>query len=181
MLEGVGQSVLNRFADPRSPMYSILLAFLVVALAEEGMKMFFLKRDTWNSPAFNYRFDGIVYAVFVSLGFAAYENILYVFNYGLSTALLRAVSAVPAHMSFAVAMGALYGRARLLENRGEKSAAKVGRLLALLAAVLLHGFYDACAMIGTGLSMVMFVVFVVMMFVGVFGLVKQESATDSPV
>jgi len=145
------------------------------------MKLFFLKRRTWNDPNFNYRFDGVVYAVFVSLGFAAYENILYVFNYGLSTALLRAVSAVPAHMSFAVVMGVFYGRARLLENRGAYGAARLSRALALLAAVTLHGFYDACAMIGTGLSTLVFVVFVVLMFIGVYGLIKQESSTDSPV
>lgn len=181
VLEGVAQSVLGMLVEPGSPVYTILLAFLVVALAEEGMKLFFLKRGTWNSPAFNYRFDGVVYAVFVSLGFAAYENILYVFNYGLSTALLRAVSAVPAHMSFAVVMGVFYGRARLLANQGQRNAARLSRWSALGSAVLLHGFYDACAMIGTGASMAAFVVFVVLMFVGVYGLVKRESAADSPI
>ena len=181
VLEGVAQSVLGMLVEPGSPVYTILLAFLVVALAEEGMKLFFLRRGTWNSPAFNYRFDGVVYAVFVSLGFAAYENILYVFNYGLSTALLRAVSAVPAHMSFAVVMGVFYGRARLMANQGQRNAARLSHWLALGAAVLLHGFYDACAMIGTGASMAAFVVFVVLMFVGVYGLVKRESATDHPV
>lgn len=181
VLEGFAQSVLSMLVDPGSPVYTVLLAFLVVALAEEGMKLFFLKRRTWHDPNFNYRFDGVVYAVFVSLGFAAYENILYVFNYGLSTALLRAISAVPAHLSFAVVMGVFYGWARLLENRGEYTAARVSRWLALLSAVLLHGFYDACAMIGTGLATIAFVVFVVLMFIGVYGLIKRESATDSPV
>ena len=181
VLEGIGQRLLDAVLIPGSLGYTVLLAFVVVALSEEGMKLFFLKRRTWNDPNFNYRFDGIVYAVFVSLGFAAYENILYVFNYGLSTALLRAVSAVPAHMSFAVVMGVLYGRARLMENRGELVAARLGRGLALVCAVLLHGFYDACAMVGTGVSVMVFIVFVMTMFVGVYGLIKIESSTDSPV
>ena len=43
----------------------------------------------WRDPNFNYRFDGIVYAVFVSLGFAAFENISYVVGYGLTTAVAR--------------------------------------------------------------------------------------------
>jgi len=181
VLEGLAQGVLSALVEPDSPVYTILFAFLVVALAEEGMKFFFLKRRTWNDPNFNYRFDGVVYAVFVSLGFAIYENILYVFNSGLSTALLRAVSAVPAHLSFAVVMGVFYGRARLLENRGEYGAAKLSHALGLLSAITLHGFYDACAMIGTTLSMLAFVVFVVLMFIGVYGLIKRESATDAPV
>ena len=75
VLETVAQTVLNLLVDPHSPVYTILLAFVVVAAVEEGTKFWLLKRRTWNHPAFNYRFDGIVYSVFVSLGFAAYENI----------------------------------------------------------------------------------------------------------
>ena len=181
VLERLAQGVLSDLVEPGSPVYTILFAFLVVALAEEGMKFFFLKRRTWTEPNFNYRFDGVVYAVFVSLGFAIYENILYVFSYGLTTALVRAISAVPAHLSFAVVMGVFYGRARLMENRGEYGAAKLSHTLGLLSAIVLHGFYDACAMIGTTISVLAFVVFVVLMFIGVYGLVKRESATDAPV
>ena len=64
--------------------YTLVLAFAVVAVVEEGAKFAMLKRRTWNDMNFNYRFDGIVYAVFVSLGFAAFENIGYVLGYGLS-------------------------------------------------------------------------------------------------
>jgi hypothetical protein len=44
---------------------------------------------------FSQKFDGIVYAVFVSMGFAAIENIMYVFDYGYQTGLVRAFTAVP--------------------------------------------------------------------------------------
>ncbi len=94
------------------PAYTILLAFLVVAVVEEGTKFVFLKLRTWRDPNFNFRFDGIVYAVFVSLGFAAFENINYVLGYGLTVALPRAVLAIPAHMGFAVFMGLFYGRGK---------------------------------------------------------------------
>ena len=70
--------------------YGILTA-IFVGLIEEGSKFFFLYRFTWKDKAFNYRFDGIVYAVFVSLGFAALENVFYVFNYGTGVALQRAL------------------------------------------------------------------------------------------
>ena len=181
VLEAVFQTVLNLLVDPGSPAYTILLAFLVVAVVEEGTKFWLLKRRTWYHPAFNYRFDGIVYAVFVSLGFAAYENITYVLRYGLSVALPRALLAVPGHAAFAVVMGAFYGRAKLHEGWGELRGARGDLWTGYLFAVFLHGFYDTCAMIGTGTSTMVFLVFVVLMFLGIFRLVKKESATDAPV
>ena len=181
VIEVLAQTVLDRLVDPASPAYVVILAFLVVALAEEGMKLFFLRRRTWREPAFNYRFDGIVYAVFVSLGFAAFENVQYVLRYGLSVALPRAVLAVPGHMSFAVVMGVFYSRARFCENRGDERGCRHALWSGYLAAVSLHGFYDACAMIGSGLSTVLFLIFVVWMFRMAYRLVKRESALDSPV
>ena len=181
VLERIAQTVLSLFVNAESPVYTILLAFLVVALVEEGMKFWLLKWRTWNHPAFNYRFDGVVYAVFVSLGFAAYENILYVFNYGLSVALPRALLAVPGHMSFAVGMGIFYGRAKCCWERGNDAAATANLVLGYVLAVFLHGFYDACAMIGTTLAMILFVGFVAVMFLGVYRSLKRESARDLPV
>ena len=181
VLERIAQSLLSVLVAPGSPVYTILLAFLVVAVVEEGTKFLLLKRRSWFHPAFNYRFDGVVYAVFVSLGFAAFENILYVFNYGLSVALPRALLAIPGHMSFAVAMGIYYGRAKCCWRRGHDAAAKFNLILGYLLAVFLHGFYDACAMIGTGLAMLLFIVFVVLMFLFVFRSLKRESTHDLPI
>ena len=181
VLEWLGETVLYMLVDPGSPAYTILLAFLVVALVEEGMKFFFLRRRTWNDPNFNYRFDGIVYAVFVSLGFAAYENILYVLHYGLSVALPRALFAVPGHMSFAVFMGVFYGRAKLCEDCGQPVRKRLNLWRGYLTAVILHGFYDSCAMLGNTAAMLTFLVFVIIMYIRVYRLLRRESATDSPV
>ena len=56
-----------------------LEAFVVAGLTEETCKFLFL-RTTWRSPAFDYQFDAIVYAVMVALGFAAFENVKYVYS-----------------------------------------------------------------------------------------------------
>lgn len=181
ILERIAQGVLGMLVRPGSLLHTILLAFLVVAVVEEAMKFLLLKWRSWHHPAFNYRFDGIVYAVFVSLGFAAYENILYVFSYGLSVALPRALLAIPGHMSFSIAMGIFYGRAKCCWARGNDAAAKLNLILGYVLAVLLHGFYDACAMIGTGLATVVFLVFVVLMFLGVYRSLKREAARDLPI
>ena len=68
LLESVGSTILDSTLDRNDPNYYIIFAFLVVAVVEEGTKLFFLKRRSWRDPNFNFMFDGIVYSVFVSLG-----------------------------------------------------------------------------------------------------------------
>lgn len=181
VLETLGQFILNALVSRDNPRYVMLFAFLVVAAVEEGTKFFFLFRHTWNNPNFNFRYDAILYAVFVSLGFAAFENVKYVFNYGLSVALTRAILAVPGHMGFAVFMGIFYGRAKLRADRGDRFGCRLNLVLGYLAAVLLHGFYDTCCMTGTSHSTALFVVFVIAMYLAVFLLIRHESRTDAPV
>lgn len=181
VLETVGEKLLNANLSANSPYYTIVFAFAVVAAVEEGTKMFFLKKRTWNDPNFNYRYDGVVYAVFVSLGFAAFENIRYVFSYGLSVAVPRALLAIPGHMSFAVFMGAFYGRAKNCDDRGRKIGKAFNLIMAYLSAVFLHGFYDSCAMIGTKRSTVIFIAFVLLMYLIVYFKVRREAASDRPI
>ena len=178
VVEHILKGCLDRAMPGKGLLYTVLLAFMVVAMVEEGAKFFFLKRRTWYHPAFNCRFDAIVYAVFVSLGFAAYENILYVFQFGLSTAVLRAVTAIPAHMSFAVLCGVFYGRAKRCELYGQDSLTQWNLQMSYVTAVVFHGIYDACAMIGSKLSLTVFVVFTAVMFWLVFCVVKRESMMD---
>ena len=176
--EGAGMYALNLAQiDQTTPLYIMVLAFGVVAVVEEGAKLLFLYLKTWKSPYFDYKFDGIIYAVFVSLGVAAFENIKYVFSYGLSVALPRAVLAIPGHMTFAVVMGVFYGRAKYLENHG-KPGKWLYIFLGWFFAVLLHGFYDTCAMLGTAESSLVFSVFIIFMYLLVFGLIKRESNQD---
>ena len=122
-----------------------LNSFAVAALCEELVKYFFLRRTTWRSAAFDFQFDGIVYGVSVSLGFAALENVLYVLQSGMSTALLRAVTSVPGHAIFGVFMGYFYGYAKRAEVMGNASEARDYLALSVLVPLLLHGVYDFIA------------------------------------
>lgn len=181
VLETIGQVVLGWLVTPGTLLHTVLTAFLVVAAVEEGTKFFFLKQRTWYDYNFNYRFDAIVYAVFVSLGFAAFENIKYVFHFGLSVALPRAFLSIPGHMAFAVFMGVYYGRAKMRESRGYRMAAKADLAMAYIVSLLLHGFYDACAMVGTTGATILFIIFVVITYLRMFRLLKKEAAMDVPV
>lgn len=185
LFEYIGEIILNTATNGKisnsSPTYIILFAFLVVGVIEEGAKLVFLYIRSWNAPDFNYRFDGIIYSVFTGLGFAAFENIKYVMGYGLTVAVPRALLAIPGHMSFAVFMGVFYGRARLAEDQGSKVKKHLNMLTGYLIAITLHGIYDSCAMIGTTLATIIFLVFVITLYLIVFQVIKRESRNDRPV
>ena len=129
-----------------STLYNVILYFVIVAGAEESSKYIFMRRTTWNSPEFNCQYDGVVYAVFTSLGFALWENISYVLHYGISVALARAVTAIPGHACFGVFMGVFYGMARrCAADSASSSDVTKYNVLSLLVPMLLHGAYDFIA------------------------------------
>ena len=130
----------------RNPYVAAFLeSFVVAALCEELVKRFFLRRATWNDAAFNYQFDAIVYAVSVSLGFAALENVLYVMQSGVETGIMRAFTSVPGHAIFGVFMGYFYGYAKLAQVQGRAAESREYFTLSLLVPLLLHGVYDFIA------------------------------------
>ena len=180
-VELVASQLLDGLVSSERSVYLYLEAFLVIAAVEEGAKLLFLHGRVWNERHFNYRFDGIVYSVFVSLGFAALENIFYVFGSGLSVALPRALLAVPAHMGFGVFMGYFYSRARLRKNRRIKRGVWVNGALGYLTALMLHGFYDLCAMKGTTMATLLFTAFVIGMYQIVYRMIGKEAESDVPV
>lgn len=176
--EMIGGTVVGMLFPENSLLYRLLFYFGVVAMAEEGAKYVLLKRRTWYSPAFNYQFDGLVYAVFVSLGFALWENISYVAMYGLQVALLRAVTAIPGHACFGVFMGVWYGLAKKFERRENPEKARRYCRMAFLVPAFLHGSYDFIASMESGLWSLLFVIFIGVLFVVALRLVKRQSAYD---
>lgn len=129
---------------PTSLFGTTTMAFVVAALPEEAFKLFALWMVLRKNPYFDEHFDGIVYAVCVGLGFASMENIMYVFGEDdwFSTAIVRALLAVPGHYAFAILMGYYYSVYHFVDH-SPKVAACV-----LLVPVLAHGTYDALAMSG---------------------------------
>jgi RsiW-degrading membrane proteinase PrsW (M82 family) len=119
-----------------SILQQFIKAFFVVGLVEEFSKYIIVRYFTQPKKAFNEPFDGIVYAVMVSMGFAATENIFYVLEGGYQTALVRAFTAVPAHATFGILMGYFMGKAKFSNNR------IVLNLCGLFLAILFHGSYD---------------------------------------
>mgnify|MGYP000903785935 FL=1 len=176
--EKIGEWILSCFVPENTLLYQIILYFVIVAIAEESSKYFFLKKRTWNNPEFNCQYDGVVYAVFVSLGFALWENINYVLSYGFSTAIVRAITAIPGHACFGVFMGVFYGLARKQYNHGKMFSSKIFRIFSIVLPVLLHGSYDFIASMENTMGGLYFVAFVIILFALSFGLVNISSKND---
>ena len=178
--EQLGEAFLSDLFPQGGLVYNFLLYFVLVALSEEGFKYLLLKLRTWKSPHFNCRFDGVVYAVFMSLGFALWENIAYVLEYGIGAALARAVTAVPGHACFGVFMGVWYGVAKRLDLAGDREGSRKALRNALWIPVLLHGAYDFIASLDSEWMGILFLIFVAWMFRAALSLIKKTSAEDSP-
>lgn len=183
VLESVGSMVLAGLFETNTLAYAVLMNFLVIAGAEEGLKFFFLKRKSWNCPDFNCQFDGVVYAVFVSLGFALLENIMYVLQYGFSTAVARALLSVPGHACFGVFMGSYYGMAKRYENGGCPQNCRNCLRRSVLIPMLLHGIYDFIATTHVVGSVVFLLFIAVMFFFGIRltnKLSREDCYIDAP-
>ena len=178
LLTGVVQNLLQE----GTLLYNFVFGFIVAALVEESFKFFFLYKFTFKNPAFNYRFDGVVYAVFVSMGFAILENVLYVFQGGLGVALSRALLALPLHAACGVYMGIAYGQQKVNSLYKSASFGSVARAC-LPVPILIHGFYDSCAFSAENypIFLLVFVVFVILVFILTLRQLKKASQEDQPV
>jgi len=176
--------------------HNFLYYFIGVALVEEGMKFIALLYVTRKSKEYNSYFDGLIYSVFVSLGFAAFENVLYVLSNGFTTAVLRAVLSVPGHMFFAVLMGYHYSLWHITEKAQtierifmeegiipyQNTAFPCTRdmVKSLLMPILAHGLYDFCCAIGTTWALLALLAFVIFMYIHCFGKIRKMSKADAP-
>ncbi len=169
------ERLLSAFMPPMGKVASAAYnAFLVAGSTEELFKYLALYLLVWKNPNFNEKFDGIVYAVFVSLGFAAVENVMYVMDSGFHTAIVRAITAVPAHAIFGVTMGYYFGIAHMYTEIRVENLRK-----AVLFPILLHGLYDFILMVEIGWLLMLFVPYVIYLYVA--GMKKMKVLSDTSI
>ncbi len=176
LVEMAGDWVLQSFLSENSLVYHLITCMIIVAYAEEGSKYIMLKLRTWKSIEFNCLYDGMLYAVYISLGFAVLENISYSIGYGWGTALIRAVTAVPGHACFGVFMGAFYGFAKQYERIGRIDLSRRYRKFAVVVSAFIHGCYDL--ILTVELPTIAFYTYTIAMFVLAFRLLRKMSDMD---
>lgn len=143
---------------PDSFINSIFKMFLYAAIPEELSKFLFLYILIWKNKHFDQYYDGIVYAVTVSLGFAWIENIFYVLENGIGVAIIRALLSVPCHGLFGVVMGYFFSLAKFKHNN-------MYLLKTILYPILFHGVFNSLLHIASHVNLwvgvLLFVVLVV--------------------
>lgn len=130
--------------EPSSLLEAAKTAFFGAAIPEESAKLLMLWLLLRHSPEFDERYDGMVYAASVGLGFACLENLMYVISAGAGwfyVSVTRAIFAVPGHFAFAIIMGYYYSR----NHFDWRETTEFDRIKVWLFPVLLHGIYDTLA------------------------------------
>lgn len=117
---------------------SVYDAFVSAGFSEELFKFIATWHILRKTKYFDQFYDGIVYAVFVSMGFALVENILYVAEHGMTTAVIRGLLSVPAHAFFGIFMGFHLSLWRI----GKPAHKEANLVLALLIPIAIHGLFD---------------------------------------
>lgn len=115
----------------------LLNSMFMAGLLEEFFKWFFLLFAAYRHSDFDHHYDGIIYGVSISLGFATIENIIYLFANGIEIAVLRAIFPVSSHALFGIIMGYYLGKAKFSTTHQ-----KLCLFLSLLIPFSLHSIYD---------------------------------------
>jgi len=151
-------------------------SFLSAGLTEEGFKFIALYFLIWHNQNMNEKLDGIVYAVFISLGFAGVENVLYVLHPamgGMATALGRAVVSVPAHGLFGVIMGYHFAMAKFEPARRKRHLA-----LGFFMPLIVHGIYNTMLLSGQTFLLIAFAPFLAALWLDGFRKIKKHLAAS---
>jgi RsiW-degrading membrane proteinase PrsW (M82 family) len=117
----------------------LVFSFIISAGLEEFLKWFLVYFVIYQHATFDEPYDGIVYAVAVSLGFATLENVFYAFlsSSSMSSLLYRAVLPVSGHAMFGVIMGYHMGKAKFDPQRRSRYI-----VYSLVFPIFWHGLFD---------------------------------------
>lgn len=148
---------------------TILTAFFVAGMVEEFLKAAIVEKAAFQRGWMGSPMDCIVYSGATALGFAAVENILYVTSSGFGTALVRSVTAVPAHMMFGIIMGVAFADSIW---RGRS------RARAYILPALAHGVYDSFALGGGVWSDVLLTLYLLALLVYSLRAIERISARE---
>ena len=165
-------------------MKSFFDAFFKAGIPEELSKWLIFYWLIRKAKDFDQYYDGILYAIFISMGFALVENIMYVFENGMTTAIVRSIISVPGHMLFAIPMGYYLSLSRFETG----ASARFHVFLSLAIPILLHGTFNFILMymgakgaINSGLAVLLLLAFVIFdIFMWRYGLrkIKEHIAKD---
>ncbi len=138
----------------------IYTSFIIAGVTEEVLKGLILSLLATREQNYNEKLDGIVYSIFLSLGFATIENIIYMNYEGIYSiyeiALIRTFISIPGHIMFAITMGYYISKYKFEKNKIKR---RQELILAFLIPILIHGTFDFILMIEYKWIIVIFIIY----------------------
>ncbi len=159
----------------------IINVFIGVALVEEFCKWIMAYKISYNDNNFDELYDAILYCVFVALGFACFENLLYVYEQGITTGIARALLAVPGHACDGILMGYYLGLSKISALNNRKDLKTKNLILSILVPTITHGIYDYCLFAQNLVFIIIFFIFVIGMYIYVIKKVKRISSIEGKI
>lgn len=154
----------------------VIYSFIGVAFIEEFCKWIMTYLVGYNNKEFDEVYDIIIYSVFVSLGLAFFENLLYVLGEGsIKLGISRALLAVPGHACDAIFMGYYLSIAKLYSLKNNKKSEKLNLIKSIVIPTLLHGIYDFCIFSSYLIFLYLFFVFIIILYIKAIKKLKEVS------
>ena len=183
MLSCIPAAILELLLEPffgseenRNLIVWFIYAASSIALVEELFKWLVIYKISYNQKEFDQVYDAIVYAVFVSLGFACFENIFYVLDSGVLIGLFRALTAIPGHAADAIIMGNYLGLAKLAAVNHNTKLSKKNLILSIILPTFAHAIYDYCLFTQNYILIIFFFCFLIFIYVYSIKKIKKVSS-----
>lgn len=147
----------------------VLKVFIEIALIEELCKWLIIYIFGYKNIEFDETYDIIIYAIFVALGFATIENIMYVLRENtIGLAVQRALFSVPGHTAYAIFMSYYLCKAKINRYKGNKKEEKTNIILSIAIPTIIHGIFDFCLFADNEIYLIIFLAFTVVLFIMAF-------------
>lgn len=145
----------------------------IPGFVEEILKFIAILIFVYKIKEFDERTDGIIYALCIGMGFAAIENLSYVFKFGPAIAFLRALTAVPFHAILAVIMGYFIGRAKFSSKKKF-----LFFLEAIFIPIIFHTLYDTIVSYFSGNDLFELILVLSIIIFAIIGIVFSLKLTE---
>ena len=151
----------------------LLKVFIEIAFIEEICKWFIIYFLGYKNLEFDETYDIIIYAIFVSLGFATIENIIYILKENtIQIAVERAIFSVPAHTSYAIFMSYYLCKAKINRLKGNNKEIK-DITCSIIIPTIAHGIFDFCLFANNEFYLIIFFSFTIVLFIMAFQRLRE--------
>lgn len=157
--------------------------FVVITLSEELTKWIINYITIWRNKNFKHIYDPIIYSACTALGFATFENIIYVTNYhnnGIMIAIMRGLISIPSHAVFGIYSGFYLGISKNAYVCDKKDKALKYKILSILSPIILHFTFDILLIKTNIIKYSLFIIYLTILYITALKKIKRLSSVSKP-